>query len=404
MKRTILFKSFIIEVLSHIIRYGVLFLLGVALIVGLNFLMAADEPTTANPEADQLEVQIANAKLTLDDMTGYLENSEISKYNPMQIPTYLIYNNVLFTETSDLTRINQSLLVTAQDSVYDMVRDKLGRDLPNQFIDEILSVSYEDKSKVVSIRVFYKDEAKAKEIAHALQQVVNESIHNNSDGTVSIEVLSEVFTSVENAALRDKMTKNRTEVDRLRNQIAANEAKLLDMRQDAQPESSKMKVIKTGLFAIVLSGLLVLGIVAYQVTSNQAKLLVADIRENYQLPVLFGLETKGFIKRFEKNEAQFLTMEQAKNRIHRIAELFPDQSLILVGDQSSEVIDYLTEGSVKLIPSGGFFDDDVSLTNLGQSDLVVLVVEPYKTTHHRFQEQIQLLSQLQKKIVGTIVI
>lgn len=411
MKNDPYFRSIWIHFWDKWYKYVFIVLLATALILGLGLMRSVQSKDQAvqtvpdEPSQAELSVQRKIDELTkaIEDTNGYLDNSLLAKMNLVQTPTFTIRIALDTEKAMADVFANRIATLYAQPSFYDIVRRQIGQ-VDTQYINELISTPYNPASRIVDIKVYYEDMKVAEAIANKIYNLTVEAAKAPFyAGALNIEKVSALAMKTDNTAFNTALTKLTKERDLNRTALEAEVKKLKDLQGPvvALPQFSPLKY---GLAGFLIGGVIALGLLFASSISNKSHLIAADLKVHYRLPILFALASSRKTRRFEKSLTEFLTPDQAARYLVQYVELFTPKKILMSGPIGTDLESAFKENQpANLLIAPKQVTDPETFKDLHQAEAVILVLDPYQTSHQALQDQLSLLNRAQKEVLGVVL-
>ena len=387
---------------------------------------------------------IESTKIKIQNTQEYLDNSVLNTIDPYNVPVaqadlyvstdYKImpgmdYQNVDYT---DAVLKAYSSLITNSETM-DKVAKTVG--MEERYLRELVSVSGDSSTRLLTIRAYGADEATANKILDALL-VRMEDVRPTIQSTVgshSIAQLTRTSTVSVMTWLRDNQQQNRDDLTNLQNQVTTLEAadRVLEQSiedeqqaleamelQEKQKEAGKLKMVILGA---LLGGVLACGVVVVKFLLDGMVYSASELNRSTGLPVLGALASDR-TKKAGKLDAKLYQMEGRPDgsadaemlclMAQTIRSRAPEAKNILVtGDLPADQLEALAAALQATEPLRGqsvtaaesILKAAATVPHVVAADAIVLAADCTVTRTDAVREQNEKIVRLGKQILGCIV-
>lgn len=263
---------------------------------------------------------IESTKIKIQNTQEYLDNSVLNTIDPYNVPVaqadlyvstdYKImpgmdYQNVDYT---DAVLKAYSSLITNSETM-DKVAKTVG--MEERYLRELVSVSGDSSTRLLTIRAYGADEATANKILDALlvrMEEVRPTIQSTV-GSHSIAQLTRTSTVSVMTWLRDNQQQNRDDLTNLQNQVTTLEAADRVLEQSIEDEQQALEAMElpkkpkeTGnsmakmvILGALLGGVLACGVVVVKFLLDGMVYSASELNRSTGLPVLGALASDRFV-------------------------------------------------------------------------------------------------------------
>lgn len=398
-------------------------------------------------ESELLQNQqtIESMKVKIENTKEYLEKSVLNSIDPynvhvaqadMYVATdYKIlpgmeYQNVDYTDA--VLQAYSSLMINSE--TMGSIAKSVG--IEERYMRELVSVSGDSSTRLLTVRVYGSDDATASKILNALlarmdaiQEIVESSVGHHSIAQLANTSTVQVLTW-----LRDNQQQNRENLTDLQNQVTTLEAADRVLQQSIEDEQQALDAmeppeeVKTGtsVVKLVVLGFL-LGIVLVCGVSTLQFLMQGKVYSGKELNQTTGLPVLGTLasertKKAGKLDAKLYQMEgrpdgsgdeeMIRLMAVTIRSRAPEADSILVtGDLPAEQLnalaaalqntDALRAQTVKA--AGSILQNAATVPQVTDTDAIVLAADCTVTRTDAVREQNEKITRLGKNILGCIV-
>lgn len=463
MQREVTLKDIFVEILRHfgqILAGALAFALVLGALGGWRAYRSSQDPEAQqkqqedylvelgeyNDSIQQLELEVADAQRTRDALLEYSENSLYFHFDPSQVAQKQILFYVDTGYQIDVNRAYQEPDLTAQvvnayadayrsQDLYDAMRQVLGEEVDQRYLDELVTVQRagdvkvkdnlgnvtvkhsSDNVRILDLRAVYSDQETADALADAafvlLQQQVQDAVLPHT-----VTIVSESSGFQDDPELAQIQQDTLTKLDQLSTTLQTKQAEL-DQKQATMPQPPEAgglgSVVKKAVLYGVAGGLVggMLGCLVvlclFLADSRLSSLTAAE--RMCPLPVLGALPREGKRRR--------CLLEGLVRRLEDPAPMQPDaasawklfeanlsaaaaqagtEELLLCGETAG-----LPESGEPLCArrSGSVLDDPSAVQALEGCRRTVLVVSS-RWTAARVQRELRRLEQLGKPALGLL--
>lgn len=398
-------------------------------------------------ESELLQNQqtIESMKVKIENTKEYLEKSVLNSIDPynvhvaqadMYVATdYKIlpgmeYQNVDYTDA--VLQAYSSLMINSE--TMGSIAKSVG--MEERYLRELVSISGDSSTRLLTVRVYGSDDATASKILNALlarmdaiQEIVESSVGHHSIAQLANTSTVQVLTW-----LRDNQQQNRENLTDLQNQVTTLEAADRVLQQSIEDEQQALDAmeppeeVKTGtsVVKLVVLGFL-LGIVLVCGVSTLQFLMQGKVYSGKELNQTTGLPLLGTLasertKKAGKLDAKLYQMEgrpdgSGDEEMIRLMAVTvrsraPEADSILVtGDLPAEQLnalaaalqntDALRAQTVKA--AGSILQNAATVPQVTDADAIVLAADCTVTRTDAVREQNEKITRLGKNILGCIV-
>ena len=388
---------------------------------------------------------IESTKIKIQNTQEYLDNSVLNTIDPYNVPVaqadlyvstdYKImpgmdYQNVDYT---DAVLKAYSSLITNSETM-DKIAKAVG--MEERYLRELVSVSGDSSTRLLTIRAYGADEATANKILDAFL-VRMEDVRPTIQGTVgshSIAQLTRTSTVSVMTWLRDSQQQNRDDLTNLQNQVTTLEAadrvleqsiedeqqalEAMELPEKPKEESSMAKMVILGA---LLGGILACGVVVVKFLLDGMVYSASELNRSTGLPVLGALASDR-TKKAGKLDAKLYQMEGRPDgsadaemlclMAQTIRSRAPEAKNILVtGDLPADQLEALAAALQATEPLRGqsvtaaesILKAAATVPHVVAADAIVLAADCTVTRTDAVREQNEKIVRLGKQILGCIV-
>lgn len=389
---------------------------------------------------------IESTKIKIQNAQEYLDNSVLNTIDPYNVPVaqadlyvstdYKImpgmdYQNVDYT---DAVLKAYSSLITNSETM-DKIAKTVG--MEERYLQELVSVSGDSSTRLLTIRAYGADEATANKILDALL-VRMEDVRPTIQSTVgshSIAQLTRTSTVSVMTLLRDSQQQNRDDLTNLQNQVTTLEAADRVLEQSIEDEQQALEAMKlpekqkeTGnsmakmvILGALLGGVLACGVVVVKFLLDGMVYSASELNRSTGLPVLGALASDR-TKKAGKLDAKLYQMEGRPDgsadaemlclMAQTIRSRAPEAKNILVtGDLPADQLEALAAALQATEPLRGqsvtaaesILKAAATVPHVVAADAIVLAADCTVTRTDAVREQNEKIVRLGKQILGCIV-
>ena len=388
---------------------------------------------------------IESTKIKIQNTQEYLDNSVLNTIDPYNVPVaqadlyvstdYKImpgmdYQNVDYT---DAVLKAYSSLITNSETM-DKIAKAVG--MEERYLRELVSVSGDSSTRLLTIRAYGADEATANKILDALlvrMEEVRPTIQSTV-GSHSIAQLTRTSTVSVMTWLRDNQQQNRDDLTNLQNQVTTLEAadrvleqsiedeqqalEAMELPEKPKEESSMAKMVILGA---LLGGILACGVVVVKFLLDGMVYSASELNRSTGLPVLGALASDR-TKKAGKLDAKLYQMEGRPDgsadaemlclMAQTIRSRAPEAKNILVtGDLPADQLEALAAALQATEPLRGqsvtaaesILKAAATVPHVVAADAIVLAADCTVTRTDAVREQNEKIVRLGKQILGCIV-
>lgn len=397
----------------------------------------ADMDTYARNKASY-EREIANIERSLAEQVEYLENSiwvNLSPYdiNEAKADLYvttgyeimpgMTYQNIDYTD--DILSVYQSMLVG--DAVIEAIAAELGTEA--RYIREIISIEQgeiaERANHVFTVRVKHNTTEEAQQVLDSVLAQIDGLKHQveTAMGEHTVRVVNSdvnVLVDLDHAAVRTAQEKKTTELEK---SLTTKRTALEALKEPVKPNSAAMVAVKSGIKFAILGGVGGACIVAFMVCvfflMNTTVYSARELKNRYQMKIL-GVLSSGKKKMcvidtyLRKMEGRAQTCDEktsysliAANIHNYIGEM---QTILVTGNAAEERIQEVASkiaaelSDIQVVYDGSIMKNASALEKLPKCDSVVLVEQCGVSGYGDIEQEIEKISDLEKRLVGCVVI
>lgn len=388
---------------------------------------------------------IESTKIKIQNAQEYLDNSVLNTIDPYNVPVaqadlyvstdYKIlpgmdYQNVDYT---DAVLKAYSSLITNSETM-EKIAKTVG--MEERYLRELVSVSGDSSTRLLTIRAYGADEATANKILDALL-VRMEDVRPTIQSTVgshSIAQLTRTSTVSVMTWLRDSQQQNRDDLTNLQNQVTTLEAADRVLEQSIEDEQQALEAMElpekpkeTGnsmkmvILGALLGGVLACGVVVVKFLLDGMVYSASELNRSTGLPVLGALASDR-TKKAGKLDAKLYQMEGRPDgsadaemlclMAQTIRSRAPEAKNILVtGDLPADQLEALAAALQATEPLRGqsvtaaesILKAAATVPHVVAADAIVLAADCTVTRTDAVREQNEKIVRLGKQILGCIV-
>ena len=387
---------------------------------------------------------IESTKIKIQNTQEYLDNSVLNTIDPYNVPVaqadlyvstdYKImpgmdYQNVDYT---DAVLKAYSSLITNSETM-DKVAKTVG--MEERYLRELVSVSGDSSTRLLTIRAYGADEATANKILDALlvrMEEVRPTIQSTV-GSHSIAQLTRTSTVSVMTWLRDNQQQNRDDLTNLQNQVTTLEAADRVLEQSIEDEQQALEAmelpekpkeagkLKMVILGALLGGILACGVVVVKFLLDGMVYSASELNRSTGLPVLGALASDR-TKKAGKLDAKLYQMEGRPDgsadaemlclMAQTIRSRAPEAKNILVtGDLPADQLEALAAALQATEPLRGqsvtaaesILKAAATVPHVVAADAIVLAADCTVTRTDAVREQNEKITRLGKQILGCIV-
>lgn len=388
---------------------------------------------------------IESTKIKIQNAQEYLDNSVLNTIDPYNVPVaqadlyvstdYKIlpgmdYQNVDYT---DAVLKAYSSLITNSETM-DKIAKTVG--MEERYLQELVSVSGDSSTRLLTIRAYGADEATANKILDALL-VRMEDVRPTIQSTVgshSIAQLTRTSTVSVMTWLRDNQQQNRDDLTNLQNQVTTLEAADHVLEQSIEDEQQALEAMKLPeapkegtsmpkliVLGALLGAVLACGVVVVRFLLDGMVYSASELNRSTGLPVLGALASDR-TKKAGKLDAKLYQMEGRPDgsadaemlclMAQTIRSRAPEAKNILVtGDLPADQLEALAAALQATEPLRGqsvtaaesILKAAATVPHVVAADAIVLAADCTVTRTDAVREQNEKIVRLGKQILGCIV-
>ena len=388
---------------------------------------------------------IESTKIKIQNAQEYLDNSVLNTIDPYNVPVaqadlyvstdYKIlpgmdYQNVDYT---DAVLKAYSSLITNSETM-DKIAKTVG--MEERYLQELVSVSGDSSTRLLTIRAYGADEATANKILDALL-VRMEDVRPTIQSTVgshSIAQLTRTSTVSVMTLLRDSQQQNRDDLTNLQNQVTTLEAADRVLEQSIEDEQQALEAMKLPeapeegtsmpkliVLGALLGAVLACGVVVVKFLLDGMVYSASELNRSTGLPVLGALASDR-TKKAGKLDAKLYQMEGRPDgsadaemlclMAQTIRSRAPEAKNILVtGDLPADQLEALAAALQATEPLRGqsvtaaesILKAAATVPHVVAADAIVLAADCTVTRTDAVREQNEKIVRLGKQILGCIV-
>jgi len=398
-----------------------------------------------NTTKETLENEIINLKTSSEHQKEYNDNSILMQINPFdeQIASLNYYVDTNYQIIPNITYQNQDItgmvirayVASLQNGkLYTFIINNLTSDIELGYLKEIIYLNPDYENNTIYAQVVHYDKTVCEEIFVLLKQYFEQEKDNINDivGDHAISIINESFQTLVDFDLEKSQNTNILTLNNYKISLAEKQNALVTLIEPTQYVTTKSSIIKSAIkYAIagfILGSFLALVVIATVFLMSDRLLGTKELRSRYNLRVLgimersskkrlFGfidqfinklvgisnvkIEEKEAVKRICANLKAFLTMENISNC-----------NIMLTGTTDIKNIEALyNKISSELMISAGklMFGGNISYTaetinKVADCNAIVIVEEIGQSTYTEITKEIENIKDLNKKVIGIIII
>lgn len=385
---------------------------------------------------------IESTKIKIQNTQEYLDNSVLNTIDPYNVPVaqtdlYVSTDYKIMPEMDyqnvDLLKAYSSLITNSETMA--KIAKTVG--MEERYLRELVSVSGDSSTRLLTIRAYGADEATANKILDALL-VRMEDVQPTIQSTVgshSITQLTRTSTVSVMTWLRDNQQQNRDDLTNLQNQVTTLEAADRVLEQSIEDEQQALEAMKlpekpkeTGnsmakmvILGALLGGVLACGVVVVRFLLDGMVYSASELNRSTGLPVLGALASDR-TKKAGKLDAKLYQMEGRPDgsadaemlclMAQTIRSRAPEAKNILVtGDLPADQLEALAAALQATEPLRGqsvtaaesILKTAATVPHVVTADAIVLAADCTVTRTDAVREQNEKIVRLGKQILGCIV-
>lgn len=346
-------------------------------------------------EREMLEQSVRYNRDLIDGINDYFANSLLSKYDLMSEAVYQIQAQVI-APAAEAEAIGQYYAAFAKDKALAEALAIVAA-LPEgeSASPELLEVYFDQGSQSLFINATHPNEDKRGPMARlVLQYIKTKAQENFIEGQLLVTEVGLIYAPL--SPLRLKINELVLQRDEAKTQLDQRQ-KALDslvapVPVQAASEGGLLKYLVLGILLSIATALIYL---VYKSHAKDARVLISDLKEHYDLPVLFALKDKR--NRMESDQALFLEEAEAKAYVESMLALFTEERILVVGKKT--LLEAVSSTKLAFVEKL----DQEQAAILKQADAVLLSLHPYDMHHSELEQRLSLIRLSGKKILGVIV-
>lgn len=388
-----------------------------------------------------LEQEIENLSNEITKQQEYLEQSALMNMSPYninearvdlfiktdyEIMPGMMYQNINYTET--ILQTYKSLLLSP--AFLSEVQEKI--DINSFYLKELITVecgnALMEKSgdqsftNLITIKVWHTDVEMAEKILHEIENNINQikAAVNDSIGEHTVSIINESSGVLIDLSLSNKQKSEHERLEKLHASLQEKETEDKSNTKPIEPDVGLKAVCEDGLKFGFLGGILgvflamAAAIVSYLMSD---KLRFADeLRKKTQIRVIGVLDISKksafdyWIRRWggkqytaDKDNFAFIvaTLEADMNEC---------KNILVTGAMDVSILTSICQRlkeeteTINIIPGANILKDASTIKMMGEYDGVVLVEQTGVSTHSILNQEINMINNMGKKLLGCIIL
>ncbi len=412
-------------------------------IVNAKEILYQQELSRYEDNKNRLEKDIDNLKKSIEKQIDYNENSMLMLINPFDekvanasyyIDTNYLINPELTYQNIDFSgRVIRSYISLAQDgSMYKYIIDNISQDIELKYLKEILTITADYQTNMIFIQVIHSDEKICEDIITLSTKYLNDSFDsiNKNIGEHTLKLINLASETAIDYSLDTTQKANLELVTNYNASLVEKENELRALTAPALMVISNSQIIKSSIkYAIlgfIIGIILSIAFITLKYILNGKIKSVKSFRTLYHLRIL-GVYEDETRKRFGQFIDLIINKLRSKNKISkdnsikRISanieaileiEKIINGRVILTGTINKSDLDEmfnriskeLKSSNIKLCAAGNISYSADTINMIRDCDGIIFVEKIEQTGHNEFIKQLDYIKDLEKNIIGTILI
>jgi capsular polysaccharide biosynthesis protein len=392
-----------------------------------------------------LENDIKNITTGMKRQKDYNENSVLMQIDPFNekvasksfnVSTdYKIMPDKTYQNIDTTKSVTKAYLAAAQNGdMYNYIMDNLSFDIELRYLKELISISNDEDTNIINIKVIHSDSKACEEIFNLVLDYFDQ-LKSTITAAVGEHTLTGIDESMQSVVDIDLDTKQKTNLDTsttYEKNLIEKQNQLNALVAPVRPVISKSIIMKSTIkYAIVgfiLGAFLITCILLFTILTSDKLLNAKDLRSRYNIRVLGILEKNKkkrlfmavdkLISRLEGNSNHQIgeteVIKRISSNLKAICELnnIDNGSIFFTGTIKQNLIKELCEKvqmelkdtSYQLL-SGANISYSADTIDLMKSCKTIVIVEEIGTsTYTEFTKQLECIDDLGKNVVGIILV
>ncbi len=387
---------------------------------------------TTNVQIENAEEYQNNSVLqSLDPYNVHIAQVSMYVATDYKIMPGMDYQNVNYTNAV-LTAYTS--MMTNREIMTD-IAGSLG--MEERYLRELVSVSSDTSTQMLSIRAYGTDDEMANKIVDALLDRMNdvEQTIQSAVGSHTIRELARTTSVSVLTNLRDSQQENRDSLTQMQDQITSleesnrmlnqkieDEQQALDaMELPEEPATAGTSLVKLIVIGILVGGVLACGVVVVKFLVSDGVYSASELNRSTGLPVLGALASERS-KKADKLDAKLNQMEGRPDgsadaemlclMAQTIRSRMPEAEKVLItGDLPTDQLEALAAAlqatdalrTRKVVAAESILKAAATVQQVVMADAIVLAVDCTCSKTGAVREEIEKISRLDKKVLGCIV-
>lgn len=374
-----------------------------------------------------------NIEEEIDRKQIYLDSSLLMQIDPYEV-TYSALDYYIVSETYNFSILNYYVNYVKSSELYQDILNKCNIDADIKYFMEVLTISADYDSNMLSIRLKYND----KDISNEIIQQVKESLNAKYlqiQGAVGNHIFNLVNESNAQTIDLSLQTNKDSYIDslvELRSSLEAKEAEISTLTKPDFNIISYSSALKSVIKYVVIGG--VIGVffaatcIIFAYISSDKLQDKKRIKSRFKLKILgdYAIDKEGKVFSFiDRYIAKcFGQGPNTLNKIDITDIVITNISLILKSDESIKRI-LITSSILEEVEQKNIFNDfkndhrlkniniqygnnigtsASTLINAADSDAVILIEKKKSSSLSKIEQEIETINDLDKKVIGVILL
>lgn len=397
--------------------------------------------STYETSKSTIEKEIRNLTTSLERQIEYNNNAIIMQINPFDeqmanITYYIDMNYQLMPDQIYQNFDTSNMVISAyvakaeNGEMYNYIIDNLSYDIDIKYLKELISIEPDFDNHMLHIQVIHSDKTLCEEIFKLVCESLNITQENINE-SVGVHILSVINQSIQSTVDFDREKEQKTNLQNVEDykiRLTERQAALSALVIPTKSVASIRSVIKYAIIGFFIGAILIISIIIFSFMMSDKILSTKDFRKRYCIRILGMLNKSskkrlfGFIDHFFNRLEGTLTVKITEDEaIKRICssltailkvEDIKNCSIMITGTAKIESIEAIykkiaiefKDNSYKFLFGGNICYTTKTIDMISECNAVVIVEEFGHTTNTEIAKELFNINDLNKKIIGAILI
>jgi capsular polysaccharide biosynthesis protein len=392
-----------------------------------------------------LESEINHLLQSIEEQKEYNENSVLMQINPLDkqvasINYYVATGYKIMPEVTyqnvDITNmiIGSYNIIVSKGEMYQYIMDNLSFDIEPRYLKEIITATADFNTHMISIDIVHNERKQCEEIYRLVMDYFNQAKNDITEkiGEHTISIIDDSIQSVVDLSLDEYQKNNYLLISDYETKLQEKQAEMSALIVPVKSTNSVTVVInnsiKYGIFGFVI-GMMLSAFLLLSINLLSDRLTgTKELRDRFNIRILGEIKKKrkkkffGFIDLWlEKMEGKVSSNMAEVEEIKRVCanikavlhmEKYGNSKVMLTGTANINKIigicdklnKEMTESHVQIISGANICYTASTIESIQDCGSVVIVEEINNSTYTEITKQIININDLNKKIIGAVLI